>query len=188
MNSSIDWLWGKTNLKRLTHLSKWGFSKEETAFFLTFIWSRFGLSKDQGKFALPTFSTEGTELALLRLDEDSDCSNVNSGIVNCDSLGQFRTQDGSCNNIRHPNWGRANIALTRLLPPDYEDGIQSNDVLCVQFLYNISFRQAFRFPEVFCLTARVLCHLHVYWVRPWFHMRIGQIETLHSFWCNGDSL
>ena len=43
--------------------------------------------------------------------------------VNCgNSLTPYRSQDGSCNNIRHPNWGRANIALTRLLPPEYEDG------------------------------------------------------------------
>ena len=87
---------------------------------------RFGLSKNQGKFALPTFSTEDTNLALIRADEESDCGNVvidTNPAVNCgNSLTPYRSQDGSCNNIRHPNWGRANIALTRLLPPEYEDG------------------------------------------------------------------
>lgn len=89
----------------------------------------FGLSKNQGKFALPTFSTEDTNLALIREDEESDCGNVvidTNPAVNCrNSLTPYRSQDGSCNNIRHPNWGRANIALTRLLPPEYEDGIQA---------------------------------------------------------------
>ncbi len=36
---------------------------------------------------------------------------------------RFRSQDGSCNNLQRPNWGRANVALQRLLAPEYEDGI-----------------------------------------------------------------
>ena len=35
---------------------------------------------------------------------------------------QFRSIDGSCNNIQHPHWGQANTALHRLLPSVYEDG------------------------------------------------------------------
>ncbi|KAG9509771.1 Chorion peroxidase [Fragariocoptes setiger] len=35
----------------------------------------------------------------------------------------FRTHDGSCNNLRHTAWGRANTPYTRILPPDYEDGV-----------------------------------------------------------------
>jgi peroxidase len=85
----------------------------------------FGLSKDQGKFALPTFATKGTNLAVPEANEESDCSTIEDGPKHCgtESNSPFRTQDGSCNNLKHPLWGRANSALTRLLPPDYEDGV-----------------------------------------------------------------
>lgn len=84
----------------------------------------FGLSKDQGTFALPSFKTKGTTLAVTRSNGASDCLNFDQGPVNCLSLAtsKYRTEDGSCNNLAHPLWGRANTALTRLLPPDYEDG------------------------------------------------------------------
>lgn len=87
----------------------------------------FQLSKDQSKFALPQFSTVGTQLDLTpEDDEESDCSNIekNNGPLTCNSLQRsaYRSQDGTCNNLKHPMWGRANIALTRLLSPDYEDG------------------------------------------------------------------
>lgn len=37
----------------------------------------------------------------------------------------FRTIDGSGNNLEHPGWGRANIPLMRLAPDSYQDGISS---------------------------------------------------------------
>ena len=96
------------------------------------------MSKNQGKFALPTFSTEDTNLALIREDEDSDCGNVvidQNPLVNCQtSNSPYRSQDGSCNNRDHPNWGRANIALTRLLPPEYEDGMYQAYLLTTPIL------------------------------------------------------
>ena len=36
---------------------------------------------------------------------------------------RFRTLDGSCNNPARPGWGRANSCQSRLLPPDYADGL-----------------------------------------------------------------
>ena len=76
---------------------------------------------------MPTFSTQGTRLALLQRAEDSECDHFPEGKTpdqcNGDSFnGKYRTADGSCNNLRHPKWGRANVALTRLLESDYEDG------------------------------------------------------------------
>lgn len=35
----------------------------------------------------------------------------------------FRSFDGSCNNVIHTAWGRSNTPFTRILPPDYEDGV-----------------------------------------------------------------
>jgi hypothetical protein len=36
----------------------------------------------------------------------------------------FRSADGSCNNMRNPEWGSAFMPFLRFLPPDYSDGVQ----------------------------------------------------------------
>ena len=89
------------------------------------LFSRFGLSKDQGRFALPQFATAETTLILKQTDEESDCANTEAGPPSCNSNFRnmvYRSEDGTCNNLKQPLWGRANVALTRLLAPDYEDG------------------------------------------------------------------
>lgn len=35
----------------------------------------------------------------------------------------YRSYDGSCNNLKHTGWGKSNMPYTRILPPDYEDGV-----------------------------------------------------------------
>lgn len=43
---------------------------------------------------------------------------------------KFRTIDGSCNNIEHPSWGKADNCLQRILPFDYADKISYPRVSC----------------------------------------------------------
>lgn len=38
---------------------------------------------------------------------------------------RYRTINGTCNNIEHPDWGSALIPFRRSIPPWYEDGISS---------------------------------------------------------------
>uniref|UniRef100_A0A0A9Z8J0 Chorion peroxidase n=1 Tax=Lygus hesperus TaxID=30085 RepID=A0A0A9Z8J0_LYGHE len=73
----------------------------------------FNLTPDQGTFALPRFSLLNTILA------DS-----------CPRRGQcfpskYRSYDGSCNNLRNPEWGAVGTALQRILPPKYADGVNA---------------------------------------------------------------
>ena len=39
----------------------------------------------------------------------------------CNPSSTFRSMDGSCNNLKHPLWGRAMTPLRRALEPDYCD-------------------------------------------------------------------
>ena len=58
------------------------------------------------------FSEPGAKERLLQ-----QCSQLKQG-----RTAKYRTIDGTCNNEVRPEWGQANIAFQRLLPPDYEDG------------------------------------------------------------------
>ncbi|XP_030746842.1 chorion peroxidase-like [Sitophilus oryzae] len=44
---------------------------------------------------------------------------------------KYRRIDGACNNIAHPTWGAPFTAYSRLLPPNYQDGIWSPRVSVV---------------------------------------------------------
>ncbi len=48
-------------------------------------------------------------------------------VVNCGKNNEYRTVDGTCNNIRNPLLGSAPTALTRLLPARYYDAEGLND-------------------------------------------------------------
>ncbi|XP_067682800.1 peroxidase-like isoform X2 [Haliotis asinina] len=49
----------------------------------------------------------------------NNCTNS----ITCNITGKFRTADGSCNNIRHPDWGQSFIPMRRFLSSQYGDGI-----------------------------------------------------------------
>ncbi|KAL5233066.1 hypothetical protein ACI65C_000476 [Semiaphis heraclei] len=73
----------------------------------------FNLTRDQGTFALPSFSILDTVLG-------DTCPRTSF----CQPH-KYRSTDGSCNNIQHELWGRASTALQRILPPKYGDGVNS---------------------------------------------------------------
>ncbi|XP_076162998.1 salivary peroxidase/catechol oxidase isoform X2 [Ptiloglossa arizonensis] len=76
---------------------------------------RFGLGKDDCARYISTLPLQGTLLS-------SACST--SQVTICNSKTRYRSIDGSCNNIENPSWGSAMTAYTRILFPQYFDGIQ----------------------------------------------------------------
>ena len=62
------------------------------------------------------------------LHSKSGCPQLITAKPNCSaipSVNQYRTMDGTCNNLQQPMWGAATTAFRRLLPPYYEDGIST---------------------------------------------------------------
>src|SRR5262249_60790024 len=49
-------------------------------------------------------------------------------LLDCNPSAAFRTFDGTCNNLAHPEWGSAGVALLRQAPSAYADGISSPTV------------------------------------------------------------
>ncbi|XP_033319603.1 peroxidase-like isoform X1 [Bombus bifarius] len=76
---------------------------------------RFGLEKDDCARYISTLSLQGTSL-------DSACPTLRHPI--CDLTAKYRSIDGACNNVENPSWGSAMTAYTRILFPQYFDGIQ----------------------------------------------------------------
>jgi len=84
---------------------------------------------------LPWFRSFGTgnriqcakELSKVKLDRTSlgdACASKYNNETACDGVNtKYRSADGSCNNLKHSFWGKANTAYKRLLFPAYKDGI-----------------------------------------------------------------
>ncbi|KAJ8676076.1 hypothetical protein QAD02_011862 [Eretmocerus hayati] len=64
-------------------------------------------------------------ISTVRLDSTSLGKSCNAEQeVRCNSKSIYRSLDGSCNNLQNPKWGSAFTAYSRLLFPQYADGIQ----------------------------------------------------------------
>lgn len=71
----------------------------------------------QSRMSLNDTATEAT---VRHLRQASGASCPNPGL-NCFSS-KYRTIDGSCNNLRNPQWGMAGRAQNRVASPNYDDG------------------------------------------------------------------
>ncbi|XP_029047333.1 peroxidase-like isoform X2 [Osmia bicornis bicornis] len=76
---------------------------------------RFGLEKDDCARYISTLSLQGTPLS-------SACSTSQTMV--CNPRAKYRSIDGTCNNVENPSWGSAMTSYTRILFPQYFDGIQ----------------------------------------------------------------
>ncbi|XP_012141528.2 salivary peroxidase/catechol oxidase isoform X2 [Megachile rotundata] len=76
---------------------------------------RFGLEKDDCARFISSLSLQGTPLS-------SSCSASQTMV--CNPRAKYRSIDGTCNNVENPTWGSAMTAYTRILFPQYFDGIQ----------------------------------------------------------------
>ena len=67
-----------------------------------------------------------TKEEIAHLWQESGCVEVREPpVCNFPTVNQFRTIDGSCNNLENPLFGASGIAFTRIIAPVYEDGISS---------------------------------------------------------------
>ncbi|ROT80397.1 putative chorion peroxidase-like [Penaeus vannamei] len=71
----------------------------------------FNLTKSQGGFGLPRFGVQNTIIANT-CPQEPLCPDT-----------KYRTFDGTCNNRRNKEWGKAGTAFQRILPQDYHDGV-----------------------------------------------------------------
>lgn len=74
-----------------------------------------GLTVRQGGLGLQSVRVSETSLRN-RCPPQVTCGNTGS---------RFRTADGSCNNVRNPEFGMSNTPAQRILPPTYDDGLST---------------------------------------------------------------
>ena len=75
------------------------------------------------KFRLSPFQAKSglKQLSFLNTAMMSHCQKETH---NC-QLSKYRTYDGSCNNLHRPSWGKSFVPYSRLLAPDYGDGVDA---------------------------------------------------------------
>ncbi|XP_053598578.1 peroxidase-like [Microplitis demolitor] len=95
------------------NLSKQALRRETMAIMLV---QAFRMSPKDAVTLLPTM-TVGSNI----------CSDINAFrniIIECKNTNlRYRTYSGRCNNLLHPSWGAALESYTRILPPEYQDGV-----------------------------------------------------------------
>lgn len=70
------------------------------------------------------FGVEG-RISLRQTDFYEDCP-LRADNIQCPPFSLlYRTGDGTCNNIKHPEWGASFRPFQRFLPAEYGDGIES---------------------------------------------------------------
>merc|ERR1712142_263788 len=82
------------------------------------------LNKTIGSFGHKFGSSNdySSEDDLLRKAHGMACKNIINRKITCPADDKYRTPDGSCNNLLHPKFGAAGIAMRRFVPPAYADG------------------------------------------------------------------
>ena len=97
----------------------------------SFPYPRFDLSKDEVKMVMtkmhstldrnPMRVVPDTPRDRVKMDLDTCPYPDEERRSRCRKSSPYRTIDGSCNNLKHPLWGRSMTPLTRFLDPDYCD-------------------------------------------------------------------
>ena len=82
---------------------------------------RFKLSRQQALFGLEQVNVASTPLFSACPFKTVDSGNADDPFRRpCPAYSvMYRTLDGSCNNVDHPEWGAALRPFARFLPPDY---------------------------------------------------------------------
>ncbi|CAL4123854.1 unnamed protein product [Meganyctiphanes norvegica] len=95
---------------KIIHLAK---DADKTVAASVNLVKEFNLTKEQGNLGLPQFTTQNSPIKDTCPPEPI-CPQT-----------RYRTMDGSCNNLRNKEWGMAGTAFERILPADYNDGVDS---------------------------------------------------------------
>lgn len=66
------------------------------------------------------FRPQVDQQLVLQLLKDALPQQCRRQTLECDAQSKYRSVDGTCNNLRNPNWGSTNMPSVRLLPPAYE--------------------------------------------------------------------
>merc|ERR1712142_1045307 len=82
------------------------------------------LNKTIGSFGHKFSSSNdySSEIDLLTETHKNTCKDIINDKITCQTDDKYRTSDGSCNNLLHPTFGAAGIAMRRFVPPAYADG------------------------------------------------------------------